>query len=140
MEMATLLAVSGTVTLAASPAFASAAAYNDSFTSRTTNGGCGSVEFVDYGTWPSGAAHDDYAVVHDLCSDGRGVKAYAWYNGSYVGSSFNGNGLAGVPVYWDPFPNIVAGDVVALKVCLSNGPNDPNPYSCGSVTATSVDG
>ncbi|MFE9098076.1 hypothetical protein [Streptomyces sp. NPDC007264] len=131
-------AMVGAITLAPSPAGA-AAAYNDYFGVNTADG-CGSVDFIDYGTWPNGSTNDDYAVVHDTCSDGHGVKAYAWLNGSYLGSKYNGNGLAGAPVYWDPFGNVLPDDEVGLKVCLVDGDADPTPFACYSASQVSVDG
>lgn len=113
-----------------------AAAHDDSFTVHTIDSGaCGSVEFVDHGT-----DGDDYLLIHDLCGDGHGVKAYAWLDGTYLGSMYNGNGLAGAPVTWDPFGNVVGGQSIGLKVCLVDGNDDPTASSCGSATKTSVDG
>ncbi|GAB1516574.1 hypothetical protein [Actinophytocola sp. KF-1] len=129
--------VLGSMVLTANQA---AAAYDDGFTVRTGNG-CGTVDFVDYGEGqPGGGSNDDYAVVHDYCSDGHGVKAYAWIDGYYLGSKYNGNGLAGAPVVWDPFGNVVAGEAIGLKVCLVDGADDPTPSDCRSATHTSVDG
>jgi hypothetical protein len=114
------------------------AAHNDSFTVHTTDsGGYGAAEFVDHG--PDGDG-DDYIVIHDLCSDGHGVKAYAWINGIYLGGMYNGNGLAGAPVIWDPFGDVSGGQNVGLKVCLVDGDGDPTASSCGSATVKSVDG
>jgi hypothetical protein len=68
-----------------------------------TTDSCGAVDFVDYGPGaPGGGNNDDYAVVHDYCGDGHGVKAWAWLDGVLIGSQYNGNGLAGAPVIWDP--------------------------------------
>lgn len=120
------------------------AAYNDSFTVFTLTYMCGSVEFVDYGSGgDGGGSNDDYTVVHDLCGDGFGVKAYAWKNGRYLGSRYNGNGYAGPAVIWDPFRavgNIGGGDRIGLKVCLVHGSNDPGPFGCDSRTVISRDG
>lgn len=122
---------------------AETAAFDDSFTVSTTNG-CGSVEFVDFGPGAAGGGdNDDYVVIHDLCSDGHGVKAWAWLNGTLLGSQYNGNGLAGAPVIWDPFKsvgNVGAGDAIGLEVCLVDGNSDPTPSGCGSLTRTSRDG
>ena len=110
-------------------------ALSDDFTVHTTDsgvcgsGGGGSVQFVD-----NGPAGDDYVVIHDLCSDGHGVKAYAWINGEYFGSMYNGNGLAGAAVTWHPWNNVFDGESVGLKVCLVDGNNDPTASSCGSAT------
>ncbi|GHH88499.1 hypothetical protein GCM10018793_68390 [Streptomyces sulfonofaciens] len=130
----------GALALAAGPA---AAAYNDSFGVNTwglPGNACGSVDFVDNGTWPSGSTNDDYVVVHDWCSDGHGVKAWAWKNGVLLGSKYNGNGLAGAPVYWDPVGNVLPDDTVGLKVCLVDGSADPTPSNCESAERMSVDG
>lgn len=118
-----------------------ATAVDDSFSVSTTGGGCGKVDFVDFGEGaPGGGSNDDYLVIHDLCSDGHGVKAWAWLNGILLGSRYNGNGLAGDPVIWDPFGNVLPGDSIGLKVCLVDGSDDPSPSSCGSLTRTSSDG
>ncbi|MBE8518894.1 hypothetical protein ILP97_15450 [Amycolatopsis sp. H6(2020)] len=139
MLVAPVLAL-GSAVLAATPA---SAAYDDSFTVSTTDG-CGAVDFVDYGAGaPGGGNNDDYAVVHDYCGDGHGVKAWAWLDGVLIGSKYNGNGLAGDPVVWDPFAaygNVIAGDSVGLKVCLVDGNGDTTPARCASKTRTSVDG
>jgi hypothetical protein len=130
----------GSAFLAAGPA---AAAYDDGFTVYTTDR-CGAVDFVDHGAGaPGGGDNDDYAVVHDYCGDGHGVKAWAWLDGTLIGSKYDGGGLAGDPVVWDPFKdygNVLAGDAVGLKVCLVDGTGDPTPAKCASDTHTSVDG
>ena len=106
------------------------AAASDDFTVRTIDSrGGGSAQFVD-----NGPAGDDYIVIHDLSADGHGVKAYAWINGIYFGSMYNGNGLAGAAVTWRPWENVFDGDSVGLKVCLVDGDNDPTASSCGSAT------
>jgi hypothetical protein len=125
-----------TVVLVSTPA---SAAVNDGFAASTTDG-CGVANFIDYGTWPSGSENDDYAVVHDYCSDGHGVRAFAYRNGAYLGSKYNGNGLAGAPVYWDPFGNVAAGDFVELEVCLVDGSGDTSYAKCGYASRTSADG
>lgn len=136
--MTTLMAASAVaaVVLGASPA---SAAVNDNFAASTTDG-CGVANFIDYGTWPSGSANDDYVVVHDYCSDGHGIRAFAYRNGSFLGSRYNGNGLAGAPVYWDPFGNVVGGDFVELVVCLVDGSSDTTGAKCGYASRTSADG
>ena len=130
----------GSVALVTSSA---AAAHDDSFTVFTTDG-CGAVDFVDYGPGaPGGGDNEDYAVIHDYCSDGHGVKAWAWLNGTAIGEQYDGNGLAGAPVIWDPFKpwgNVLPGDAVGLKVCLVDGNGDPSPDKCAEHTQTSVDG
>ncbi|HEX3474794.1 MAG TPA: hypothetical protein VHT91_07115 [Kofleriaceae bacterium] len=121
----------------------SATAIDDSFSVPTLDG-CGQVDFVDYGAGaPGGGNNDDYVVIHDLCPDHHGVKAWAWLNGTLLGSKYNGNGLAGDPVIWDPFSgvfNVLKGDSIGLKVCLVDGTDDLNPSSCGSRTVVSSDG
>ena len=118
---------------------AAPAAFDDSFTVYTLDG-CGSIEFVDHGPGkPGGGDNDDYAVIHDLCGDGHGVKAWAWVNG-VLHEQYNGNGLAGAPVIWDPFGNVIPGQDIALKVCLVDGNDDPTPSKCGSATVPSRDG
>jgi hypothetical protein len=133
---AAAFAVLGTGIGTAAPA---SAAIDDSFVTYTTDG-CGAANFVDYGTWPDGSTNDDYAVVHDYCSDGHGVRAYAWLDGFYLGSKYNGNGHAGAPVYWDPFGNVLAGDVVGLQVCLVDGSGDTTPSKCVYAEHVSQDG
>ncbi|NEY33624.1 hypothetical protein GTU99_15700 [Streptomyces sp. PRKS01-65] len=125
---------------------AAVAATNDSFAVGTTNGGCGTVNFVDYGEGaPGGGNNDDYLVIHDYCSDGRGVRAYAWltFGGEthYLGARNNTNGLAGDAVVWDPFAdwgNVEAGDLVGLKVCLFDSNNTLS--RCAEKSQLSVDG
>lgn len=118
--------VTATVTFA-SPA---RAAYDDGFLLCTPEGVYGAcARFVDYGEgWPGGGNNDDYVVLHDYNPDGYGTKAYAWLNGRYLGWKYNGNGYAGDPVLWDPFGNVIKGDYIGLKVCLSDGPDDPNVF------------
>ncbi|MEV5019303.1 hypothetical protein ACIGW1_09545 [Streptomyces sp. NPDC053780] len=115
---------------------------NDSFTVSTTGGGCGSVEFVDYGPGaPGGGNNDDYLVIHDYCSDGKGVRAYAWTDNRYHGGKNNTNGLAGAPVVWDPYQgewNVIANDKVGIKVCLFNSNNALS--NCATASRKSVDG
>ncbi|MFD7919844.1 hypothetical protein ACFV3R_11535 [Streptomyces sp. NPDC059740] len=114
---------------------AASAATDDSFTVKT-NGGCGSVEFVDYGPGAAGGGNnDDYAVIHDYCSDGKGVRAYAWIGSKYLGARNNTNGLNGSAVVWDPFGNVTNGQNVGLKVCLFNSDNVLS--SCASANKTS---
>jgi hypothetical protein len=105
-----------------------------------TYGQCGLATFVDYGPGAAGGGNnDDYVRIADLCSDGHGVKAYAWINGYYLGSGYNGNGY-GSAVIWDPFGNVLPGQKIGLKVCLVDGNNDPTPFRCLSGEWTSVDG
>jgi hypothetical protein len=131
-------AVAAVLGIGASPA---TAATNDSFAFSTVGLGCGHVAFVDYGEGaPGGGNNDDYVVISDECSDGHGVKAYAWLNGVYLGSRYNGNGKFGADVVWDPFGNVVGGQSVGLKLCLVDGSSDPTPSACNQATRTSVDG
>lgn len=138
------------IAVTAAVAFASpaSAAYNDSFTVATTDG-CGTVDFVDYGPGaPGGGNNDDYFVVHDYCSDGHGVRAAAdLYIGNvslrHLGQRYNGNGLAGDPVVWDPFAqydNVHAGDAIVVQVCLVDGATDLTPLRCRTVERLSIDG
>jgi hypothetical protein len=128
------------VTMAANAAFAS---YNDSFSVSTTDG-CGAVNFIDYGEGADGGGNnDDYLVIHDYCGDHHGVMAYAWIGDLYLGKKYNGNGLAGDPVVWDPFKlygNIFEGDVVGIKACLVDGPDDPTASKCRENRHKSHDG
>jgi hypothetical protein len=117
----------------------SAAAVDDSFTVWTTDA-CGSADFIDYGEGaPGGGSNDDYIEVWDTCGDTHGVRAYAWLDGTYLGSRYNGNG-AWEYVVWDPFGNVTAGQSVGLKICLVDGANDTTPSKCDEMTSTSVDG
>ncbi|AGZ40126.1 hypothetical protein [Actinoplanes friuliensis] len=137
--LASAAAAGAAVLLSPGAAFA---ATDDSFTVKTTNG-CGSVEFVDYGPGAAGGGNnDDYLVIHDYCSDGHGVTAFSTVNNGEQKSEYNGNGLAGAAVIWDPFAprNINAGDTIKLKVCLFDGPADETGQYCKTVSKTSVDG
>ncbi|GGQ73756.1 hypothetical protein [Couchioplanes azureus] len=136
----------GALVVSASPA---AAAVDDSFTLYTTDGGCGMVEFVDYGPGaPGGGNNDDYLVIHDYCSDGDGVQVWAsLFVGGWserdLGTKYNGNGRAGAAVVWDPFSqfsgNVNAGDTVQLQVCVVDGKNGPE-HGCNLVAVDSADG
>ncbi|MFI8254967.1 hypothetical protein [Streptomyces filamentosus] len=121
---------------------AAVAATDDSFAVSTTSGGCGAVNFVDYGEGaPGGGANDDYLVIHDYCGDGRGVRAYAWIDDIYLGAKNNTNGLNGSAVVWDPFAdygNIIAGDRVGIKVCLFDSAGTLS--RCAEASRVSVDG
>jgi len=134
----TSAAVLSATLLMASPA---AAAYDDGFTVPTTDG-CGRVDFVDYGEGaPGGGNNDDYLVIHDFCADGHGVRAFALYNYASLGSKYNGNGLAGSPVVWDPIGNIGANEVISVRVCLFDGAGDTTGARCsGWVDHVMVDG
>ena len=119
------------------------AAENDDFAAVTTDGhGCGVAQFKDYGPGaPGGGNNDDYVVIHDYCADGHGVMVWAsWDNIGYWFHQYNGNGLAGAPVVWDPFGNVKAGQTVELEVCLVDGPADPTPSRCGEASHRSADG
>src|ERR687887_383302 len=91
---------------------------------------------------PSPADNDDYIVVADICSEGDGVKAWAWLNGKCL-ESCAGRYVHGVGAtsYWDSFPNgeVKKGDYVGLKVCSVDGNSGP-PYNCLSHTGYSDDG
>lgn len=126
---------------------AAVAATNDSFAVATTGGGCGVVNFVDYGPGaPGGGNNDDYLVIHDYCGDKLGVRAYAWISNDiignvYLGAKNNTNGLTGSAVVWDPFKewgNVIAGDRVGIKVCLFNKNNTIS--KCAEASRVSVDG
>ncbi|MFE4173888.1 hypothetical protein ACFRR7_17885 [Streptomyces sp. NPDC056909] len=117
----------------------SAVAADDSFMVWTTDL-CGSADFIDYGEGaPGGGSNDDYIEVWDTCGDGHGVRAYAWLDGTYLGSKYNGNGNLQY-VVWDPFGNVTAGQSVGLKICLVDGANDTTPSNCDESTRTSEDG
>lgn len=132
-----LTCVSAGLIFAPSPA---SAATNDSFFVTTTGLQCGAANFVDYGPGAAGGGNnDDYFTIKDQCSDGAGVKAYAWRNGRYLGSRYNGNGALST-VVWDPLGNVAGGESIGLKVCLSDGNNDPTPFLCAERTRTSADG
>lgn len=132
--LAAVLMLGGALT-----AGSASAAVNDDFSATTTDG-CGVADFDDNGTWPDGSTNDDFVVVNDYCPDGHGVIAYAWLNGAYKGSKYNGLGYSGPPVYWDPFGNVHAGDFVELEVCLVDGSGDPTPAKCGYSSHVSADG
>lgn len=147
-RVSTLAAASiGAVLLLSNPAFA---AYNDGFAATTTNS-CGSAIFVDHGEGaPGGGTNDDYILIRDNCSDSHGVRASAWVTEhtsagdlTYsLGSKYNGNGVAGADVVWDPFieGNVRPGDTVKLRICLVDGSGDTTGSKCGSASHTSVDG
>jgi hypothetical protein len=123
-----------------------AAAVNDNFAVSTTDG-CGVVNFIDYGPGaPGGGDNDDYAVIHDYCADGHGIRAAVWFYGEFWGYKYNGNGQAGAAVIWDPFKdwggsaNLRAGDVVQLEVCLVDGPNDSTGARCRKAVHVMADG
>jgi hypothetical protein len=128
-------------------------ALDDNFQVATRDANtCGVADFVDYGPGaPGGGNNDDYIVIHDYCADGHGVRAYVWIMGEYWDDRYNGNGLAGAPVVWDPFrdwggpDNLVKGDFFTIMVCLVDGPNDgaDNPSEgswCRSGSHTMKDG
>jgi hypothetical protein len=124
------------------------AAINDDFSLSTTDG-CGRVDFVDFGPGePGGGDNDDYLVIHDLCGDHHGVLVSAdLVTGDGVlfdfGDKYNGNGLAGDAIIWDPWHsigNVVKDDVIELDICLSDGPTDPILPTCAAKHKTSKDG
>lgn len=106
-------------------------------------GGCGVAYFVDYGldVPGNGQSNADYIVIHDYCADGHGVKALVWFQGIYLGSKHNGDGLAGDPVIWNPFPsgNVGAGDLIGLKVCHRGWQQRPDTFQCVERSHVSVD-
>jgi hypothetical protein len=123
-----------------------AAAVNDDFYVATTDG-CGVANFIDYGPGaPGGGDNDDYLVIHDYCADGHGIRAGVSFFGEFWGYKYNGNGLSGAAVIWDPFRdwssngNLIAGDVVTIEVCLVDGANDITGSRCRTTTHTMVDG
>lgn len=117
-------ATAGGLALTAGPALA-----NDDFSASTTDD-CGVINWIDDG---------DDVVIHDYCGDGHGVEGYVWLNGTYLGKKYNGNGLSGAAVNWDPVGDALPGDVIGLKVCLVDGANDNSPSKCGTNERT-VDG
>jgi hypothetical protein len=142
----TLLTLIGSAALAGgcSEVLAALPTHDDGFVVRTTDPReCGSVAFVDEaaGSDPGGGTSgNDHVVIRDLCGDGHGVRAYAWLDGDYEGSMYDGNGSAGEPVVWEPFLGVGAGQRVELKVCLVDGANDTTASNCGTATQTSIDG
>ncbi|MFF4014716.1 hypothetical protein [Streptomyces sp. NPDC001843] len=142
-KMAKLLSVAAAAVSIAVQTAGPAAAADDGHLIKTDPSPCGGQEFVDYGPGAAGGGdNDDYFLIHDYCSDGHGVKAWAWQNGTYLGGKYNGNGLNGAAVVWDPFinGNVAPGDAVGMKVCLVDGDSDPTPFDCKSYTFTSQDG
>ncbi|GHH84679.1 hypothetical protein GCM10018793_49770 [Streptomyces sulfonofaciens] len=136
-----LLTVTAAVVSTAVLAVGPARAAEDS-TAITTPEGCGGLDYDDYGPGAAGGGdNDDYFVIHDYCGDYHGVKAWAWQNGTYLGGRYNGNGLAGAAVVWDPFKddNVAPHDRIGMKVCLVDG-DDGAPFACTSYTFTSIDG
>lgn len=125
-------------------------AISDNFVVPTTDG-CGRVDFVDFGPGaPGGGDNDDYAVIHDFCGDGHGVIASGTLTKPStagpltfdLGSRYNGNGLAGSAVVWDPFKplgNVDGGDTIVLEACLVDG-RDGRPFRCQVGIWTSADG
>ncbi|MET8115352.1 hypothetical protein [Streptomyces prasinus] len=119
---------------------AAVAATDDSFEVGTTGDRqCGVVNFIDYGPGlPGNGNNDDYLVIHDYCSDGKGVRAYAMIGDRHLGSKTNTNGLAGEAVFWDPFGNVEAKQVVTVMACLVNSSGEIS--QCASASRGSVDG
>jgi hypothetical protein len=121
-------------------------AYNDDFDVSTTDG-CGVANFKDYGPGaPGGGNNDDYIVIHDYCADGHGVRAGVWILGEFWGYRYNGNGLAGAAVVWDPYVewggpgNLSRGDTTRIEICLVDGPGDTTGARCRSASHTMRDG
>jgi hypothetical protein len=116
-----------------------AAAATDHISESTTDG-CGVIDFIDAGPGaPGGGDNDDYLELHDYCSDGHGVEGYAWLDGTYLGKKYDGSGLAGAPVIWDPLGDVKSGQTIGVKVCLVDGADDPTPSKCLSAEGT-IDG
>ena len=109
-----------------------------------TSDACAVADFVDYGPGaPGGGNNDDYALVGDICEDSHGVRAWAWLNGIYLGSVYDGNGSYASDTIWDPFKpvgNVGPGDEVTLEVCLVDGSGDTTGSRCGIASRVSVDG
>lgn len=114
----------------------------DSF-QLATRDGCGRADFVSFGPGaPGGGNNDDYIVIHDFCKDGHGVKVWAWVDGVSVNhdvGAYNGNGLVGDPVIWDPFKAEDGTDLgvtqcLGIKVCLVDGARDSSGASCREAT------
>jgi hypothetical protein len=137
------VALSTAMILPASPALASV---DDGFGTHTTDFCAlapdvhgGYIEFVDYGPGAAGdpANNDDYLVVADECRGGWGVTGYAWLNGRFLGSHHDGRGYATQDA-WDPFGNVVKGDVIGVKICLQN--TGGSAINCLETQHTSADG
>lgn len=126
------------------------AAFDDGFVVPTTDD-CGRADFIDFGPGAAGGGdNDDYVEIHDFCSDGHGVIASGTLTKRTtvgdltfdLGSRYNGNGLNGNSVIWDPFKplgNVDPNDTVVLKACLVDGPNG-KPFKCQVGIWTSIDG
>ncbi|HEY9473292.1 MAG TPA: hypothetical protein VIS06_05490, partial [Mycobacteriales bacterium] len=83
-----LVSAATAATLAlASPASASVEDTFGVYTSDT----CAVAVFVDYGPGaPGGGNNDDYVDIGDNCADSHGVRTWAWLNGVYLGSVYDG--------------------------------------------------
>jgi hypothetical protein len=101
----------------------------------TTTDGCGRIEFVNFSPGAP-IPNPNYLVVHNLCGDAHGIRAWAWLNGAPLGTKFIG--LANTPTIWAPFPpgSLPPGSAIGLKICLSDG---PDASRCGSLTRASLD-
>ena len=124
-----LAAVSAGAALAVGIAAAPAQAATDILEVQTTDW-CGTVRFIDYGEGaPGGGPNDDYTEISDNCSDGHGVRAWAWLDGTALGSKYHGGGVTET-VVWDPFGNVAPGGFIGLKVCLVDGADDKTGDEC----------
>ncbi|MFC9914592.1 hypothetical protein [Streptomyces sp. NPDC127197] len=57
--------------------------------------------------------------------------AYAWRDGTYLGSKYLGDNYK---TLWDPFGNLPDWTYVGLKVCMVDGPSGANPTACDSAS------
>ena len=110
---------------------------HDTITVSTTDG-CGRIELVNFSPGAP-IPNPNYLVIHNLCGDAHGIKAWAWLNGAPLGSKFIG--LANSPTIWAPFPpgSLAPGSAIGLKICLSDGPASSPTSRCGSLTRASLD-
>lgn len=115
-------ATAGAMGLSMLIATSASAAVDDSFTVYTSDH-CASAQFVDYGTWKDGSTRDDFFILHDLCGDGHGTSMDILIDGSDNYQVYNGNGVAGAPVYWDGTDNLYMDDI-EIWVCTVDGPRD----------------
>ncbi|MDT0322328.1 hypothetical protein [Streptomyces millisiae] len=97
-----------------------------------TSDNCGIARFIDHGEGaPGGGPNDDYVEIYDACADRDGVRAWAWLDGTLLGSRYNGEGFS-TTVIWDPFGNIPDGGFMGIEVCIVDGPNDMVGFNCES--------
>jgi hypothetical protein len=139
MTMGALAATAGPAAASTDDGFMVYAGYSDCPDQNVAS--MGTAEYIDYGKGAAGGGNnDDYIEISDLCSDRHGIQAWAWLNGTSLGTRYNGNGV-GKTVVWDPFPggNVAPKQNVGLKVCIVDGING-NPSRCEENTVQSVDG